>query len=38
MPNVKDQQLAEKLLKEKLPNCKVEFIKGNKPDDAVEKK
>jgi H+-transporting ATP synthase F0 complex subunit s len=28
LPNVKDPKLAEKLLKEKLPNCKVEFIEG----------
>lgn len=37
MPNVKDYKLAERLLKENLPECKVEFIQGTKPDDAVEK-
>jgi hypothetical protein len=31
LPNVKDPKLGEKLLKENLPNCKVEFIEGEPP-------
>jgi hypothetical protein len=29
LPNVKDHKLAEKLLKENLPDCQVEFLLGN---------
>lgn len=28
LPMVKDRALAEKLLKENLPNCKVKFLEG----------
>ena len=33
LPNVKDHVLAEKLLKENLPNCKVEFVQEADPDE-----
>lgn len=37
MPNVKDRELAVKLLKENLPKCNVQFIEGELPEDEIKK-
>jgi hypothetical protein len=38
MPSVKDPKLAVKLLKEKLPDCKIEFIEGQVEDNKSNDK
>ena len=36
LPSVQNPKLAEKLLKEQLPGCKVEFVEGKAPDNETK--
>ena len=38
LPNVKNRELAEKLLKENLPGCKVSFLEQDKPHTMEQEK